>query len=456
MVKNMTEGNPFKLIIGFALPLLMGNLLQQMYNIIDAAIVGRYLGTKALAGVGASTSVQFLIIGFCTGVACGFAIPVAQNFGAKKYELMRRYIVHAGILTVAIAIILTTACVIFCPNILRMLSTPKDIYDFAYSYLVIIFLGIPFTLLYNLLAGILRAVGDSITPFIFLVISAFTNIGLDCLFIMVFDWKCAGAAAATVASQALSGVCCLILIIKKFEILRPKREECRFQLSLALKVLAMGVPMGLQYSITAIGSMVMQSANNGLGSVYVSGFTAATRIKQFAMCPFDAVATGVSNFCSQNLGAGKFDRIKKGLRQGIAIGVAYGIFIGLVVIFGGRLLSQIFVSKEEVQVLDAAAKYLKCLGLFYWSIGILNVCRMTVQGLGYSFRAIFSGAIEMVARIVVSLVFVPIYGFTAICFSDQTAWIGATIYSSIMLIICVRGLEKKYNRSRKDELFKEA
>jgi Na+-driven multidrug efflux pump len=207
-------------------------------------------------------------------------------------------------------------------------------------------------------------------------------------------------------------------------------------------LLAMGLPMGLQYSITAIGSMVMQSANNSLGSVYVSGFTAGSRIKQFAMCPFDAIATAVSTFCGQNLGAGKYDRIKQGIRQGTAVGIAYGVFIGLVLIFFGRTLSLLFISGTEAAVLDASAKYLRCMGYFFWALGILNVFRMSTQGLGYSGRAVYGGAMEMVARITVSVLLVPRYGYTAICFADQSAWIAACLYIVPTCISCLKKVQK--------------
>lgn len=443
MAKSMTEGKPLKLILQFALPLLLGNIFQQTYNIVDAAIVGRYLGTKALAAVGASSSVQFLVLGFCIGICCGFGIPVAQRFGAKDYDTMRSYIFHSALLSVIIAAILTVVCALLCPVILNLLSTPEDIYANAYSYLLVIFLGIPFTILYNLLSGILRAVGDSKTPFLFLAVSTVLNIVLDLFCIIVLKWGCAGAAIATITAQAVSGILCLIYIWKKFPILKLSKKNCVINGNIIRTTLIMGVPMGLQYSITAIGSMVMQSANNGLGSVYVSGFTAAMRIKQFAMCPFDAIATAVSTFCSQNLGAGKMKRIKKGLREGIAVGVIYGAVIGVVVIFFGGILSQIFIAKEETEVLAASAKYLRCLGYFFWSIGILNVCRMSVQGLGYSGLAIFSGAVEMVARIVVSLVFVPVYGFTAICFADQTAWLSAVVYIVPVCLYCLRKISRE-------------
>jgi putative MATE family efflux protein len=438
MKGSMTEGKPLKLILKFALPLLLGNLLQQTYNIMDAAIVGRILGTKALASVGASSSVQFLILGFCTGTCCGFAVPIAKNFGAKDYRKMRDCIFHAAVLAAAFAAIFTVACAILCPNILHILSTPEDIYANAYRYLLIIFLGIPFTILYNLVSGILRAVGDSKTPFIFLGISTVLNIFLDLFCILVLRWGCAGAAIATITAQAMSGILCLLFIWKKVPLLHLNRENYRFRISDATHMLAMGVPMGLQYSITAIGSMVMQSANNGLGSVYVSGFTAGMRIKQFTMCPFDAISTAVSVFCGQNLGAGKGERIKKGMREGVAIAALYGVFAGLILIFAGRTLSMLFVSADAADVLDASAKYLRCMGFFYWALGILGVCRMGVQGLGFSGRAVFSGVAEMIARTVVSLVFVKQYGFTAICFADQTAWVSACLYIVPTCILCVR------------------
>lgn len=442
MTKSMTEGKPLPLILQFALPLLVGNLLQQTYNIIDAAIVGRILGADALAGVGASSSVQFLVLGFCIGICCGFGIPVARSFGAQDYGKMRSDIFHGMVLTGIFAVVLTVSCVLLCPQILHLLATPDDIYTNAYRYLVIIFMGIPFNLLYNLLAGIFRSVGDSRTPFLFLAFSTVLNIGLDLFCILVLHLGCAGAALATITSQAVSGILCYIYMRKKIPVLRLKRQECHIDGDTVKMMLAMGIPMGLQYSITAIGSMVMQSANNGLGSVYVSGFTAGMRIKQFVMCPFDALATGVSVFCSQNLGAGKMGRIKAGIRQGIAIGVLYGTVAGLAIIFFGRTLSMLFVSKEEAAILDASAKYLRCMGYFFWSLGILNVCRMCTQGLGFSGRVIFSGLAEMVARIVVSLCFVPMFGFTAICFADQSAWLSACVYIVPTCLYCLKKCEK--------------
>ncbi|MCD8120472.1 MAG: MATE family efflux transporter [Lachnospiraceae bacterium] len=443
MAKSMTEGRPFRLILRFALPLLVGNLLQQTYNMIDAAIVGQVLGSDGLAAVGATSSAQFLILGFCLGMCTGFGVPVASSFGANDTRQMKDYIAHAMLIAAVLAVVMTSLCVALCPTILRILSVPEDIFADTYSYLVIIFLGIPFIILYNLLASILRSVGDSRTPFVFLAISTVLNIFLDILCVAILPLGCAGAAIATVVAQGISGLLCLVYIWKKVPLLHPERMDGRFRARPVKRLLAMGLPMGFQFSVTAIGSMTMQSANNALGSIYVSGFTAGNRIKQFVMCPFDAIATATSVFCSQNLGAGKTDRITKGFREGLALAVGYGVIAGIVLIFAGRTLSLLFVSSDEVEILDASGKYLRYIGVFFWTLGFLNVSRLTTQGLGFSGRAIFSGVIEMIARVVVSRVFVPIAGFTAICCADQAAWIAAILYIVPMCFYCIAKVRRQ-------------
>ena len=442
-VKDMTVGSPLRLMVSFAVPLLLGNLFQQMYNMINAAIVGRVLGTNALAGVGASSSVQFLVIGFCLGVCSGFGIPVAQRFGARDHDDMRRYVYHALILTLILSVIVTAVTAALTPQILHLLNTPDNIYKEAFDYLFVIFLGIPFTMLYNILSSILRAVGDSRTPFIFLVISTFLNIAMDLLFIVEFGMGVMGASIATITAQAISGLLCGVLIVKRFEILWIKKENRVLSRQHFMRLISMGVPMGLQFSITAIGSMVMQAANNSLGSVYVSGFTAGMKIKQLAMCPFDALANAVATFAGQNYGAGNMKRIRTGFWEGIALGVGYGVLIGVVLFFFGRDMSMLFVKASEADVLDAAGLYLARLGLFYWALGILNVSRMVTQGLGFAGRTIFSGMMEMIARIVMALVFVPLFRYDAITWSDQAAWVSGILYILPMSLICMRHIEKK-------------
>lgn len=438
MSTSMTKGSPLKLMLQFALPLLMGNLLQQTYNIIDAAIVGQILGADALASVGSSSSVQFLVLGFCIGCCAGFGVPVARYFGAGDHRTMQNYIFNGAVLTAIIAVILMIACSLFCGQILHLLSVPDDIFGNAYAYLIVIFIGIPFTLLYNYLSSILRSVGDSRTPFLFLGFSAVLNIFLDLFCIIVLKWGCMGAAIATITAQAISGILCFFYIRGKMQFLRPEKENMIMQKDAVGELLGMGLPMGFQFSITAIGSMVMQAANNGLGSIYVSAFTAGMRIKQFLLCPFDAIGTAASVFCSQNLGACQPERIKKGALEATITGCIYGFTAGLVLIFFGRPLSMIFLSKNATAVLDASAKYLRCLGFFFGILGILNVCRMVTQGLGYSGRAVFSGVMEMIGRVIVSVGFVGTFGYTAICFADQAAWIAASCYIGPTCIWCIR------------------
>lgn len=443
MQKSMVEGNALKLILNFSIPLLLGNLFQQFYNVVDAAIVGQTLGSKALAAVGASSSVQFLILGFCMGICQGFAIMVSQSYGANKLDEMHTYIFAGAIWTAILAMVISALVVVFCPNILHILQVNHEIFKDAYAYLVVIFAGIPFTLLYNYLSAILRAIGDSKTPFLFLAFSAFLNIVLDFFCILVLGWGCAGAAIATIFSQAVSGILCLLLIAFKVDVLHIPKSSRYFDKKHSAKLLAMGVPMGLQFSITAIGSMVMQSANNALGTIYVSGFTAGMRIKSLMMCPFDALGAAVSTFLSQNYGALKINRIHEGYRKGIMVGVLYGIFACIVMVFFGRILSMLFVSAKEVEVLKASALYLRRMGYFYPVLGVLMTTRMAVQGLGYSARAMLAGVVEMIARCVVALCFVPVFKYNAITWADQTAWVSAVLVLIPLWFITVKTIQKK-------------
>jgi len=450
MTKSMVNGNPMKHILLFALPLLLGNLFQQTYNMVDAAIVGQTLGNNALAALGSTSSVQFLVLGFCMGICMGFGIPVAQSFGGEKYDEMRLNMFNGILLSIFFSIILVIATCLGCDGILNILKVPSEIYSDARNYIMVIFIGIPFTILYNFLASILRSIGDSKTPFMFLAFSACLNIVLDYVCIVYFHWGVAGAAIATVFSQGLSGVLCILLIMKKFEILHLKKSDMHYDGHEIKRLMIMGIPMGLQYSITAIGSMVMQSANNSLGTIYVSGFTAGVKIKQFIICPFDALAASISTFISQNYGAEKYHRIKEGMQDGFVVVLVYSVIAATILIFGGRTLSKLFVMLCEDNadlVLDASALYLRRMAYCWWVLGMLTLFRNGIQALGFAPQAVLAGAFEMVARILISIIFVPIFGFNAITWADQVAWTCATIYVVIMFIILYRGvMNHKYNR----------
>ena len=336
--KELTSGSPMKLILGFAVPLLFGMLFQQFYSLMDTIIVGRYLGVTALAAVGATGSINFLIIGFCQGICNGFGLPVAQRFGARDYDGVRKYVGNSAILSVLIGGVLTALTVIFCRQILVLMQTPSDIIDLSYNYIVVIFAGIPAIILYNILSSYLRSLGDSITPVIFLIVAAVLNIGLDLFFIICLHWGVFGAAFATVLSQAVSGVLCLFVIIRKFDILHLKRSDWVLDASYVRNLLIMGLPMGLQYSITAIGSVILQTAVNTLGSGAVAAMTAGSRISMFMMCPFDALGSTMATYGGQNVGAGKYDRLASGMKSAIILAAVYSAAILVVIIFLARPL----------------------------------------------------------------------------------------------------------------------
>ena len=444
--KDMTSGSTMKLILGFAVPLLMGMLFQQVYSLVDTIIVGRFLGVSALAAVGATGSINFLIIGFCQGICNGFALPVAQRFGAKDYDGLRKYVGNSAVLAVLFGGAITLITVIACRPILQMMQTPSDIIDLSYNYIVVIFAGIPAIMLYNILSAYLRSLGDSVTPVIFLVISAGLNIGLDLLFIVTFKWGVFGAAFATVLSQAVSGILCLILIIKKFDILHLKRDDWKLDWDYTRYLLIMGLPMGLQYSITAIGSVILQSSVNTLGSTAVASMTAGSRISMFVVCPFDALGSTMATFGGQNVGAGRLDRLGRGLRSAVTLGAIYSALILVVLIFFGRDLILLFVNASEVTVIAQSKQFLVTNAAFYLMLALVNIVRFLIQGMGFSGFAVFAGVFEMVARALVGLVFVPIFGFIAACFASPLAWIFADCFLIPAFFHCRKKLQRAMTR----------
>lgn len=444
--KDMTSGSTMKLILGFAVPLLMGMLFQQVYSLVDTIIVGRFLGVSALAAVGATGSINFLIVGFCQGICNGFALPVARRFGAKDYNGLRKYVGNSAVLTIIFGGAITLITVIACRPILELMQTPADIIDLSYHYIVVIFAGIPAIMLYNILSAYLRSLGDSITPVIFLVLSAGLNIGLDLLFIVTFHWGVFGAAFATVLSQAVSGILCLILIIKKFDLLHLKREDWKLDWGYSRYLLIMGLPMGLQYSITAIGSVILQASVNTLGSTAVASMTAGSRISMFVVCPFDALGSTMATFGGQNVGAGRLDRLGRGLRSAVILGAIYSALILVVLIFFGRDLILLFVSAKEATVIAQAKQFLVTNAAFYLMLALVNIVRFLIQGMGFSGFAVFAGVFEMVARTLVGLVFVPIFGFTAACSANPLAWIFADCFLIPAFFHCRKKLQNAMTR----------
>lgn len=440
--RDMTQGSPMKLILGFSVPLLFGFLFQQFYSVVDTVIVGRFLGVNALAGVGSTGSVNFLIIGFCMGVCNGFAIPLAHKFGAKDYAGLRQFTANAMWLSIAFAVVMTLVTSLLCRNILTLMKTPEDIFEHAYIYILIIFIGIPATYLYNMLSGIIRAMGDSKTPLVFLTLSSLLNIALDLVCILNFGMGVAGAALATVVSQGVSGVLCLLYMIKKFPLLHIKKEEWKPNPSHMATLCGMGIPMGLQYSITAIGSVILQTSVNTLGAVAVASVTAAGKVSMFFCCPFDAMGSTMATYGGQNVGAKKLDRLGQGMKACIILGSVYSLLACAVLSLFGDRLAALFIDAASPELLENARLLLIVNSAFFIPLALVNIVRFMIQGMGFGTLAILAGVCEMVARSLAGLFLVPAFGFIGVCFASPLAWILADAF----LIPAYLHVKKKLQR----------
>ena len=430
--KDLTTGSPMKLILSFMLPLVFGLLFQQVYSMVDTIVVGKFLGVDALAGVGSTGSITFLVLGLCNGVCAGFAIPVAQKFGQRDFDGLRRFVGNMIWLGCVIAAAVTLVTTLLCRQILLWMDTPADTFSFAYDYIFVIFLGIPATMLYNLLSGILRSLGDSKTPLVFLIMCSLLNVVLDIVFILTLNMGVAGAGLATLLSQLISGVLCLYFIVKKFPILHLKRDDLRLRKIYVRKLLNMGLPMGLQYSITAIGSILLQTAVNGLGATAMAAIAAGSRVNMLLVCPFDAMGTTAATYAGQNLGAGKLDRIHQGVKDCTVLGVIISVMIFVITWFGGSAMTTLFLDTTDGASIDAVVpmgqEFLLINAAFAIPLLFVNLLRFTIQGLGYSEFAVLAGVFEMVARGAFGLCLVPVLGYTAACFASPAAWVMADLF----------------------------
>lgn len=445
MVKDMTNGSPSKHILGFAVPMLFGMLFQQFYNLVDTIIVGKTLGVEALAGVGATGSINFMIIGFCMGVCNGFVIPVAQCFGAKKPADLRKYVFNGYICSIVFAIVLTLASVIFCRRILIIMNTPADIIDHAYNYIVVIFIGIPTVFLYNMVSGVIRSLGDSKTPVVFLVLSSIINVVLDFFLILVCKMGVAGAGWATVTSQLISGLTCLIYMYKKYDILKGDKSERVLDRRFITNLCMNGVPMGLQYSITAIGSTILQSAVNTLGSTYVAAMTAGSKMFNFTCCPFDALGSTMATYAGQNVGAAKIKRLGQGVRSAMIIGSVYSVLSLIALYFTTDYIALLFVNASETTIIALTRQFILASACFYIPLTGVNVVRFCIQGMGFSVFAISAGILEMIGRAFAAIILIPSIGFMGACLASPIAWIAADAFLFPAFIHCAKKLNARHN-----------
>ena len=446
MVKDMTNGSPSRHILGFAVPMLFGMLFQQFYNLVDTIIVGKTLGVEALAGVGATGSINFMIIGFCMGVCNGFVIPVAQCFGAKKPADLRKYVFNGYICSIVFAIVLTLASVIFCRRILIIMNTPADIIDHAYNYIVVIFIGIPTVFLYNMVSGVIRSLGDSKTPVVFLVLSSIINVVLDFFLILVCKMGVAGAGWATVTSQLISGLTCLIYMYKKYDILKGDKSERVLDRRFITNLCMNGVPMGLQYSITAIGSTILQAAVNTLGSTYVAAMTAGSKMFNFTCCPFDALGSTMATYAGQNVGAAKIKRLGQGVRSAMIIGSVYSVLSLIALYFTTDYIALLFVNASETTIIALTRQFILASACFYIPLTGVNVVRFCIQGMGFSVFAISAGILEMIGRAFAAIILIPSIGFMGACLASPIAWIAADAFLFPAFIHCARKLNARHSK----------
>lgn len=449
MTKDLTSGSPLKVILLFTLPLVLGNLFQQFYALADTIIVGRFCGVSALAAVGSTGSINYLILGFVIGVCNGFAIPIAQLFGARDFSDLRRHVANAAWLCIAFSVVLTVATVALTRPMLELMQTPDDILDGAAVYIGWIFASIPFIFLYNMVAGIMRALGDSKTPLYFLIMTSVLNIGLDLLFIIPFKMGIFGAALATDISQAISGVVSFIFLCRKFEVLHMEKGEMAFSKRACVRLMGIGIPMGLQCSITAIGSVIMQWAVNVLGSTVVAAVTAASKTMNLLTVPLESIGTAMATYAGQNLGAARMDRVRKGVTSALLIAAVYSVVSAVILHYADVAVMSLFLdTTTEVEIVKMGREYLFWNSVFFVPLGALIVWRYTIQGLGFSTLAMMAGVAEMVARTVVAIVLVPLLGYFGAELANPAAWIAACLFLYPAYIWTCRQLDNRLLAAR--------
>ena len=446
--KDLTTGNPGKIIFNFTLPIFIGNVFQQFYSMADTIIVGKFVGTKALAAVGSTGTIMFLINGFILGMTAGFTVLTAQKFGAGDMKAMRKTVGNAAILAIIMSLIMTVLGMMAMKPLLGIMKTPDDIFKDAYAYIMVICGGIAAQMLYNFLSSVLRALGNSKVPLYFLILAALLNIVLDMVFIIAFHMGAAGAAWATVISQGISGILCLLYIAKKVPALYLHREDWEIDKNLAGWQLKIGLPMAFQYSITAIGTIVVQSCLNILGSTAAAGFAAASKIEQVFTQAYVALGTTMATYCAQNMGAGKYTRIRKGFKSATLIGFIYAVVTGVIIFFVGKYMTIFFVSENVNQIMEYVDIYLRCVSVSFLPLVIVNLYRNGIQGMGYGLLPMTAGIAELVGRSGASLIASHFGSYMGICLASPAAWVLAGTLLLIMYFEIMKGKKDRNLKNR--------
>ena len=446
MQKNMTSGSPLSLMVGFVIPIFVGNLFQQLYLMSDTLIVSRLLGVEALAAVGSVSPFSYMVVGFAQGLTMGFTAILSQRFGAGDNEGMRKVYAMSTLLSVLISFLLSIVFTFLSRPMLKLVNTPDNILDMAVEYISIIYIFLIFQVLYNLYAGVLRSLGDSKSPLVFMIISAITNIILDIIAIAVFHMGVGGAALATVFSQGLSAILSFIYIKKKFTILTPSKEEKKYDRSLSKVLLKVGLPGAFQYSITAISCILVQASLNNFGSDSVAAYSVANKIENMVTQFYPALGIGISTFAGQNLGAGKLKRVRKGFRVSVYLNIAYSIFALIICQFFASPMSKLFIDSNTSSpvVIEESILYVTTMSLFFIPLGFIFIFRTGCQGLGSGKIPMISAIIELVARTCTAFSLPYFFGFLGICYSNAVSWISAGFILPIVYLAFMKKLERHY------------
>ena len=437
-VLDMTKGNATRMILTFAIPLFIGNIFQQVYSMVDTMVAGYCLGDRAIAAIGATSSLYGLIIDLAWGLNSGFSLIVTQAFGAHEPGKIRKSIGHMMVLDGIISAVLTIAALVFLPSLMRLMNTPEKIFDQAYSYMVVIFAGLAATICYNMFAGILRAFGNSRTPLYFLIFSSLLNIALDLLFVAVFHMGVGGAALATVTAQAVSAILTGIYIYRNYRDMLPAREDFRLEKGLTKEMLATGGAMGFMYSLVDIGSVIFQGAANVLGETYIAAHTAARRIINILMQPMSSMMNAAGTFVGQNWGAKQKQRIRDTLKSIMGIQIAWGLFSCLIVYLFGRAIILFTTGTHNGEVLDNAVMSLRIHFPFFPVLGVLLAMRVSMQSMGQKTAPVFSSVIELLMKIIFALWLIPSLGFTGVCVTEPVTWVIMTIFLMTVYMVKTR------------------
>jgi len=428
-VQNMTGGKPLKLILGIAMPLMLGNVFQQLYTVVDASIVGKGIGVAALAALGASDWFNWLCLGVASGFTQGFTIPMAQAFGAEDYDELRKNVASSIILSVLCAIVLTAGSLLLINPVLDLLGTPMDIRPMAVDYLTVLFSGLPVVMAYNLMAGILRSLGDGKSPLLAMIVASLVNIALDVLFVMGFGWGVASAAAATIIAQVCSCIFCLIRL-RRLDILKLKRSDFEVLLSRYSNLVRMGLPIMMQNTIISVGGMIVQSVVNPLGVAFIAGYTATNKLYGILEMAAGSYGYAMTTYTGQNLGAKKVARIRKGVNTGLIVGVLTSLIIALFMFLFGRQIVTAFIDTASEGAADAiriACEYLWTMSALLPVLYVLHIYRSSLQGMGNTVVPMLSGFAEFVMRTAAALLLPGLIGYWGVFWGEVLAWAGADL-----------------------------